>query len=46
MELDPRTHTIYTVSAKFGPRPAPTAANPHPYPPVLPGTFTLLVMQR
>lgn len=46
MELDPRTHTIYTVSAKFGPRPAPTAANPHPYPPVLPGTFTLLVIQR
>jgi len=46
MELDPRTHTIYTVSAKFGPRPAPTAAQPHPYPPVLPGTFTLLVIQR
>lgn len=43
MALDPRTHVIYTVSAKFGPRPATaTAANPGRYPPVLPGTFTLI----
>lgn len=46
MTIDPRTHTIYIVSAKFGAPPAPTAAQPHPRPPVLPGTFTLLELQR
>lgn len=46
MGLDPRTHALYLVTAKMGPRPAtPTADNPRRYPPVLPGTFTLLVVQ-
>ena len=47
MALDPRTHTLYLVSAKMGPRPAAaTADKPQRYPPVLPGTFTLLVVKR
>lgn len=47
MTLDPRTHTLYTVSAKFGPRPAvATPANPRRYPPVIPGTFTLFVIRQ
>jgi len=40
MEIDSRTHTVYTVSAKFGPLAAGQRR-----PPVLPGTFTLLVLQ-
>ncbi len=40
MELDPATHTLYTASAKFGPRPA----NGRGRAPVLPGSFTLLTL--
>jgi DNA-binding beta-propeller fold protein YncE len=43
MELDPKTHRIYLVTAKLGPQPQPTADDPHPAPPMVPGTFTLLV---
>lgn len=42
MALDPTTHRVYVVAAKFGPAPKPTAENPHPYPSVLPGTFELI----
>jgi YVTN family beta-propeller protein len=41
MALDPVTHRIYTVAAKFGPLPAGQRR-----PPVLPGTFELLVLSR
>lgn len=46
MELDPVTHRIYTVTADFGPAPAPTAAQPRPRPPVVPGTFAVMVLER
>ena len=47
MGFDPQTHEIYLVSAKFGPAPQyATPANPHRRPPVLPGTFTVLVVGR
>jgi hypothetical protein len=42
MELDPRTHTLYTASARFGTRPAGRRGRP----PVLPNSFTLLTVQR
>ncbi len=42
MTLDAPTHTIYTASAKFGPVAAGAGRR---RPPVLPGTFTLLVIQ-
>ncbi|MGD0485550.1 MAG: YncE family protein, partial [Gemmatimonadales bacterium] len=45
MEIDLRTHRIYTVTADFGPAPAPTAERPRSRPPVLPGTFALLVLE-
>lgn len=45
MEIDLRTHRIYTVTADFGPAPAPTADRPRPRAPVLPGTFALLVLE-
>ncbi|MGB7213329.1 MAG: hypothetical protein WBC97_11970 [Gemmatimonadales bacterium] len=45
MELDPASHTLYTVTADFGPAPAPVAGQRRSRPPVLPGTFALLVLQ-
>ncbi len=46
MTVDPTTGTIYSVAAKFGPRPAATAAAPHPRPAVLPNSFVVLVLSR
>jgi DNA-binding beta-propeller fold protein YncE len=43
MELDPKTHNVFVVTAEFGPTPAPTPEQPRPRPPVVPGTFQLLV---
>jgi hypothetical protein len=44
--LDERTGTVYTVSARYGPRPAPTAEVPHPHRPMLPGSFEVLVVRQ
>ena len=44
MALDPKTHKIYLPAAQFGPAPAPTQDNPHPRPPVVPGSFHLVVV--
>ena len=46
MALDAKTHDVYTVTAKFGPRPAPTADNPRPRPPILPDSFVVLVVSK
>jgi DNA-binding beta-propeller fold protein YncE len=46
MALDSKTHQVYTVTAKFGPPPAPTADQPHPRPPMLPDTFVVLVLGK
>jgi YVTN family beta-propeller protein len=46
MAYDPETDRIYTVTAEFGPRPAPTAKMPHPRPAVVPGSFTVIVIGR
>jgi YVTN family beta-propeller protein len=43
--LDDRTHAIYTITAEFGPAPAPTADQPRPRPPMLPGSFTLIELR-
>jgi len=44
MALDPKTHKIYLPAAQFGPAPAQTEDNPHPHPPVVPGSFHLVVV--
>jgi DNA-binding beta-propeller fold protein YncE len=46
MALDPRTHRVYLSSAQYGPVPAATAERPHPRAPMVPGTFTVLVVER
>jgi len=46
MALDPSTGRVYTVTADFGTAPAPTTAVPRPRPPMVPGSFTLLVLER
>ena len=44
MVLDPKSHRVFLSTADYGPTPDSTAANPRPRPPVLPGTFKVLVV--
>jgi hypothetical protein len=45
LALDEKSHRIFTVTSDFGPPPAATAEHPHPRPSMVPGTFTLLVLE-
>ena len=44
MALDAATHRVYLVAADFGATPAPSAEQPHPRPPVIDGSFKVLVV--
>ncbi|HTW49989.1 MAG TPA: YncE family protein [Acidobacteriaceae bacterium] len=45
MAMDPDGSHVYLVTADFGPRPAaPTPDNPHQRPPIIPGTFEVIVI--
>ena len=46
MALDARTHRIYLSSAQYGPMPAATADRPRPRAPLIPGSFTVLELDR
>jgi mono/diheme cytochrome c family protein len=46
MAVDTNSHTVYTVTAEFGPVPAATPDNPRPRASILPNTFTLLIYRR
>jgi DNA-binding beta-propeller fold protein YncE len=46
MALDLKTHKVYLPTVEYGPPPAATAANPHPYPSVVAGSFQLLVFSE
>jgi DNA-binding beta-propeller fold protein YncE len=46
MGLDPETHRVFVVVAKYGPTPDSSAANPRRRPPILPGSFSILVVER
>jgi YVTN family beta-propeller protein len=46
MTYDAATDRIYLVTADFGPPPAATAENPRPRPPMIPGTFEVIVVGR
>ena len=44
--LDPVAHRLYLPAAQFGEAPAPTADHPRPRPPMIPGSFEILVLER
>jgi DNA-binding beta-propeller fold protein YncE len=46
MALDLKTHRIFLSSNEFGPAPAPTADQPRPRAPVVPGGFAILVVDK
>ena len=46
MAYDAATDRVYLVTADFGPRPAATAENPRPRPPMIPGSFEVIVVGR
>lgn len=46
LALDQQTHTVFVVTAKFGPPPAATADNPHPRRSILPDSFVALVIEK
>ncbi len=46
LALDHKTHNVYLVTAKFGPPPAPTPQQPHPWHSIVPDTFTVLVVGK
>lgn len=45
MTVDPRTHRVYTVTAEFGPAPVQQAGQPRQRPPMVAGSFTVLVLE-
>jgi DNA-binding beta-propeller fold protein YncE len=46
MALDTKSHNAYVVTAKFGPPPAPTQEQPHPWHSIVPNTFVVLVVGK
>lgn len=44
MEVDPKTHNVFLVTAKFGPLPPETSGQRPSRPPMVPNSFTLLVL--
>jgi DNA-binding beta-propeller fold protein YncE len=44
--LDPKTGRIFTATADFGPAPAPQPGEHHSHPPMIPGSFRLLVIGK
>lgn len=46
LALDPKSHKIYLVTAKFGATPEPTAEQPRPRPAMVPGSFEMLVVSQ
>jgi|SRR6516162_10927109 len=44
--LDEESGTVFIPTAEFGPAPAPTPDRPRPRPSIVPGTFTVMVVQR
>ena len=46
MTVDAASGRLYLPTAEFGPAPAPTPENPRARPPIVPGSFTILVVGR
>ncbi|HEX4037639.1 MAG TPA: YncE family protein [Acidobacteriaceae bacterium] len=46
MAMDPDGSHLYTVTADFGPRPAPTPEHPRQRPPIIPGSFEVIAIGK
>lgn len=46
MAMMPDGSRVYTVTVKFGPRPKPTAQDPHPWPTAAPNSFTVIELKK
>ncbi len=46
MEIDPKTHNVYTVTAEREPAPAPTPDQPRQRPKMVPDSFKLIILGR
>ncbi len=46
MAMMPGGSRLYTVTVKFGPRPKPTASDPHPWPTAAPNSFTVIELEK
>jgi DNA-binding beta-propeller fold protein YncE len=46
MTVDSVSGRLYLPTAEYGPAPAPTPENPRARPPIVPGSFTILVVGR
>ncbi len=46
MSINPKNGHLFTITAEYGPTPAPTTENPRPRPSVVPGTFRVLEFGR
>ncbi|MHB1957978.1 MAG: YncE family protein [Acidobacteriaceae bacterium] len=46
LTLSPDGSKVYLVTAKFGPRPTGAMAQPHSRPPMVPGSFTVIVVGK
>jgi DNA-binding beta-propeller fold protein YncE len=46
MEVDPKTHNVFSVTAEFGPMPTDVKPGERRRPPMIPGSFTLLVLSQ
>jgi DNA-binding beta-propeller fold protein YncE len=46
MAVDQKTHKLYLPTAQFGPAPEPTAQQPRPRAPMIPGSFVVLVVSQ
>jgi hypothetical protein len=44
LALDPKTKRVFLAAAEFGAAPAPTTEQPHPRPPMVADSFTILVV--
>lgn len=45
MAVDTKTHRLFLPTGDYGPAPPATPKNPHPWKPVIPGTFRVLVLE-
>lgn len=46
MTVDMKKHKVFLVTAEFGEAPQPTKEQPRPRRPIVPGSFTLLVVGK